>query len=332
MKSRRSRPAPSRRLAPLNDVRARLVGIGLFCAACFCFALLDTSGKWLNGHLPVLEVVWARYACHFLLSLLFVNPWTTPGLLSTRRPWLQIGRSTLLLLSTAFNFFALRYLQLDQTTSIIFATPFLVALLAGPTLGEWIGPRRWAAIIVGFIGVAIVTRPFTGGFHPAMILSLLAAICYALYSITTRILAAHDSTATTVFFSALVGTVISSIPLPFVWVTPSEPLVLSGMVAIGALGWIGHLFLIMAHRVAPAASLAPFVYTQLIWAMATGFLVFGDVPARVTLIGAGIVVLSGLYLIYRERTMKAEDSIKAQTVDEVSPARAEKPAEASSRG
>jgi drug/metabolite transporter (DMT)-like permease len=315
MKRRRHRP-PSRRRANPNDVSARLAGIGLFCAACFCFALLDTSGKWLNGHLPVLEVVWARYAAHFVLSLVFVNPWTTPNLLSTQHPWLQIGRSTLLLLSTAFNFFALRYLQLDQTTSIIFSTPFLVALLAGPMLGEWIGPRRWAAIIVGFIGVAVVTRP-ASGFHPAMILSLLAAICYALYSVTTRILAAHDSTATTVFFSALVGTVISSIPLPFLWSTPSEPLVIGGMVAIGALGWIGHLFLIMAHRLAPAPALAPFVYTQLIWAMAGGFLVFGDVPAEITLVGAGIVVLSGLYLIYRERRMKAEDSIKAQTGDEV---------------
>ncbi len=113
--------------------------------------------------------------------------------------------------------------------------------------------------------------------------------------------------------------------------TPTEPLVISGMVAIGAAGWIGHLFLIMAHRLTPAATLAPFVYTQLIWAMAAGFFVFSDVPARVTLIGAGIVVLSGLYLIYRERTMKAEDSIKAQTGDEVTPASPEKAAEASSR-
>jgi drug/metabolite transporter (DMT)-like permease len=310
----RSRRAPSRRLASLDDTRARLAGIGLFCAACFCFALLDSTGKWLNGHLPTVEVVWARYASHFLLSLLFVNPWTTPGLLATRRPWLQIGRSTLLLLSTAFNLFALRSLQLDQATAIIFATPFLVALIAGPMLGEWIGPRRWAAIIVGFIGVAVVTRP-ADGFHPAMILSLAAAVCYALYSVTTRILAAHDSTATTVFFSALVGSVIATVPLPFVWTTPTEPLVIAGMVAIGAFGWIGHLFLIMAHRLTPAPALAPFVYTQLIWAITLGFLVFGDVPARITLIGAAIVVVSGLYLIYRERTMKAESSIKAQTGD-----------------
>jgi drug/metabolite transporter (DMT)-like permease len=331
MKSRK-RSAPSRRHAPLNDTRARLAGIGLFCAACFCFALLDVSSKWMSGHIPTWEVVWARYAGHFVLSLIFVNPWTTPGLFATRRPWLQIGRSTLLVTSTACNFFALRYLQLDQATALIFATPFLVALLAGPMLGEWIGPRRWAAIIVGFIGVAIVTRPTAGGFHPAAILSLFSAVCYALYSITTRILAAHDSTATTVFYSALVGTVISSLPLPFVWVTPTEPMVLTGMVAMGAFGWIGHLFLIMAHRLSPAASLAPFVYTQLIWAIALGFLVFGDVPAQVTLIGAGIVVLSGLYLIYRERTMKAEDSIKAQTGDEVSPANPEKPAETPSRG
>lgn len=296
--------APLDELPAANDPRARLLGIGLMCAALFCFAGLDTTAKWLSQSLPTLEVVWARYASHFFLSLLVVNPWTVPGLFATRRPWLQIGRSALLFGSTAFNFIALRYLQLDQTATIAFTTPFLIALLAGPLLGEWIGWRRWLAIIVGFAGVLLIARPGMGGIHPAAAFSVLSMICYAVYIISTRFLAGYDSTATTVFYSALVGFLAASAPLPTVWVMPEEPLVIAGMVAVGALGWIGHLFLILAHRYAPAPILAPYIYTQIIWYVAGGFLVFGDLPSGFTLAGAAVVIGSGLYLFYRERRAK----------------------------
>ncbi len=283
------------------------------CAAVFCFAILDTTGKWLNSQIPTLEVVWGRYAAHFVLSLIFVNPWTMPGLMRTRRPWLQFWRSVFLVGSTAFNFFALRYLQLDQTSAIGFGAPFFIALCAGPMLGEWIGPRRWVAILIGFAGILLVTRPGAGGIHPAAILSVGSALCYALYSLTTRMLAAHDSTETTVFYSALVGTLLSALPLPFVWTTPTEPTVIGGMVLTGLCGWIGHLFLIMAHRRAPAPILAPFMYTQIVWMIAAGYLAFNNLPNVWTLAGVAVVIVSGLYLLYREKRMKAEDSIKAQS-------------------
>ena len=257
-----------------------------------------------DDSLPILEVVWARYASHFFISLLVVNPWTMPGLMKTQRPWLQIGRSALLFASTACNFVALRYLQLDQTATISFTTPFIIALLAGPLLGEWIHWRRWLAIIVGFCGVLLVTRPGFGGIHPAAIFSLISMICYALYNIMTRFLAGQDTTGTTAFYTALVGFLAASVPLPAVWVTPTEPLVIVGMIAVGAFGWIGHLFLIVAHRYAPAPVLAPYIYTQLIWYVAGGFLVFGDLPNGFTLAGAAIVTASGLYLLYRERKVK----------------------------
>jgi drug/metabolite transporter (DMT)-like permease len=289
-----------------DDVRARLFGIGLMCAALFFFACLDTIAKWLTGSLPILEVVWARYASHFFISLLIVNPWTMPGLMKTQRPWLQIGRSALLFASTACNFVALRHLQLDQTATISFTTPFIIALLAGPLLGEWIHWRRWIAIIVGFCGVLLITRPGYGGIHPAAIFSLISMICYALYNIMTRFLAGQDTTGTTAFYTALVGFIAASVPLPAVWVTPTEPMVIAGMVAVGAFGWIGHLFLIIAHRYAPAPVLAPYIYTQLIWYVAGGFLVFGDLPNAFTLAGAAIVTASGLYLLYRERKVKGQ--------------------------
>ena len=119
-----------------------------------------------------MQVVWARYMSAFVLALFMFNPIKRPQVMRTSRPWLQLGRSTLLLVSTALNFFALRYLQLDQAIAIIFCTPFIVAALGGPMLGEWIHWRRWTAIIVGFCGVLLVTRPGAGGIHPAALLSV----------------------------------------------------------------------------------------------------------------------------------------------------------------
>lgn len=278
-----------------------MTGIGLVCAALFCFALLDTTAKWLGGRMDLIQVIWARFAGHFLLSFLFVNPWTVPGLLRTRRPWLQIGRSALLLGSTVFNFAALRFLQLDQTAAIMFTTPFLIAALAGPILGEWLDWRRWTAIIIGFSGVLLVTRPGAGGIHPAAIFSLMAAGCFALYVIATRVLASHDATETTSFYSSIAGLLASSLAVPWFWTTPSETSTIAGTIAVGAFGWVGHWILIAAHRYAPAPVLAPFTYSQIVWMSLAGAIVFGDLPSRWTLAGAAVVIASGLYLLTRER-------------------------------
>ncbi|MEP9350852.1 DMT family transporter [Xanthobacter sp. KR7-225] len=283
------------------SARATLAGIGLMCLAVTSFALTDASAKWLSGHINVLMVVWARYAIHFVVSLAVFNPWSVPGLLRTRRPWLQLGRSALLFSTTALNFAALQVLQLDQTVSIMFSTPFFVALMAGPLLGEWVGARRWIAILVGFAGILLVVRPWSGGIHPAAFLSLAAAATYALYSITTRMLVPYDSSPTTLFYSALVGTIAATLPLPFVWQTPSEPLVYGGMLFLGAIAGAGHFVLILAHARAPAATLAPFIYTQIIAMVALGWLLFGQVPSLWTLAGAAVVIASGIYLILIER-------------------------------
>src|SRR5215475_4632707 len=170
---------------PVDPRRARLTGIALMCGAVGCFAFLDATAKYLGRHMDVIEVVWARYTFAFIFALAWSNPITRPGMLISARPGLQIVRSTLLLGSTALNFFAIQYLQLDQALTITFATPFLVAALAGPVLGEWVGPRRWAAIGVGFLGVLVVTRPGFNAIHPAAALSAGGALCYALYSLAT---------------------------------------------------------------------------------------------------------------------------------------------------
>jgi drug/metabolite transporter (DMT)-like permease len=289
--------------------RQRLIGIALMCGAVATFACLDATGKYLLRYMDPLQVVWARYFGAFLLAFIFLNPITQPGLMVTKRPLLQVGRSSLLLGSTALNFFALRYLQLDEALAILFSTPFMVALLCGPLLGEWVGWRRWSAIGVGFLGVLLVARPGFGGLHPAALLSLGSAVCYALYSISTRVLARSDSSETTLFYSNLVGAVAMLPVIPFVWTTPQSAFVIGLMVLIGALGSAGHYLLIRGHRLAPASALAPFIYTQLVWTTTLGFLVFGDVPHRWTIVGGLIVVSSGLYLLNRERKVgKSEPS------------------------
>jgi drug/metabolite transporter (DMT)-like permease len=258
-------------------------------------------GKYLGTRMDVLQVVSVRYASAFLLTLLISNPIVRPGLLQTAKPLLQVGRSALLLGSTCFNFMAFRYLQLDEALAILFSTPFMVAILAGPMLGEWVGWRRWIAIGVGLLGVLVVVRPGLGGLQWAALLSAASAVCYAFYSIATRMLARYDSSATTLFYSNMLGAAIMLPVLPFVWTPPRSVLEGVLMVAMGAFGAFGHYLLIVAHRHAPASVLSPFMYTQLIWATTFGYLVFGNIPNHWTLTGAAIVIGSGLYLLHRER-------------------------------
>src|SRR3979490_10698 len=168
-------------------------------------------------------------------------------MLRSARPALQIGRSALLLGSTTLNFIAIRYLQLDQALAITFSTPFLVAALSGPVLGEWVGPRRWAAIAVGFLGVLVVTRPGLGAIHPAALLSAAGALCYAVYALMTRILARSDSNQTTLFYSNLVGAVVMLPIAAAVWTTPDSLLIGALMVAAGPRAGNGHPRLILAH-------------------------------------------------------------------------------------
>jgi drug/metabolite transporter (DMT)-like permease len=313
LKQARKRAARAAFVNKPMPANARLKGIALMCCACLCFTGIDTSAKYLNHYMDTLQVVWARYLGAFLIGFLFINPFFTPGLLQTRRPWLQLGRSILLLLSTILNIFALRYLQLDETMSILFATPLLVALLSIPLLGESIGPRRWAAIIIGFMGILIITRPGFGHMHPAALLTVIGTICYAIYSISTRVLSTSDSSGTTLFYSSLFGAVVMSLVLPFVWTWPGGPLQIAVLILMGACGALGHYFLILAHRLAPASILAPFIYTQMVWVLISSYLVFNDVPNHWTLIGASIVIASGLYLLYRERQVRGEKGPAAAT-------------------
>ena len=271
------------------------------CAAVLCFAGLDTSAKWLGREMDPIFTTWVRYAVNVGLVALVLNPLTTPRLLHSNRFALQVLRSLLLFACTIMNFFALQYLQLTETMSIQFTMPLVVALLAGPLLGEWPGRRRLAVIGIGFCGVLVIARPGLGSVHPAVLLSFVNAVLYAFYALLTRKLAAHDRASTTIFYSGLAGAILLLPIVPFVWSMPGSAtsgLLLLGM---GFFGAAGHGLLTLAHMRAPAPVLSPFVYTQIIWMGALGYLVFGDVPDLWTLVGGGIVIASGLSLLVAER-------------------------------
>lgn len=281
--------------------RQRLIGIGLMCATTLVFSCLDATAKYLGTQMPTLEVVGVRCVTAFFIAFMFSNPFTRPGLLRTGRPLLQLWRSSMLLGSTLFNFMAFRYLQLDEAMAILFSAPFLIAILAGPMLGEWVGWRRWIAILVGFAGVLVVVRPGSSGVQWAALLSFGSAVCYGFYNITTRMLSRADSSETTLFYANLFGCLVMAPVLPFVWTMPPTWLDVVLMLAMGAFGAGGHFLLILAHRRAPASVLSPFIYIQIVWATMFGYLVFANVPSRWTIAGAGIVIASGLYLLNRER-------------------------------
>ena len=286
----------------ITDRRQRLTGIALMMGAVACFACLDSTAKWLSRGIDPIQIAAVRYIGSFLLVGAFFNPWTRTQILRTRRPGLQCARALSLALATICAFFALSSMRLTQVTSITFATPLIVALLVGPLLGERLGASRIVAVLVGFAGVLVVTRPASGELHPAALLAVAAACFNALYSIATRVLAAHDPAETTLFFTGLVGAALFLPVIPFIWTSPSTLLGWLLLPALGGFGALGHWLLILAHRRAPASVVAPFIYTQLIWASGLGFLLFGDAPDRWTLAGGAIVVASGLFLVAQERT------------------------------
>lgn len=296
---------PSAKPKVTNEIahqrRQRLTGIALMCAAVALFAVLDTTAKYLNTQMDALQIAWGRYTSAFVLTLIVSNPFTHTGLLRTGNVKLQLTRSVLLVASTVLNFLALRWMQLDEVLSIIFTFPFIVAMASGPLLSEWLGWRRWAAICFGFGGVLLITRPGFAEFQPAALFSLAATTCYGFYAVITRIVSRVDSNQTSLFYSNLIGALIMLPVIPFVWQTPENWIITLMMIATGVLGSAGHFCLISGHKLAPASVLSPFIYTQLLWVVILGYLVFDHVPNGWTLAGAGMVVGSGLYLLYRER-------------------------------
>jgi drug/metabolite transporter (DMT)-like permease len=288
--------------APIED--RRLTGILFMVLACLMFTGIDSCAKWLVLHgLSPMWVVFVRYAVHMLAVVLLFLPSLRLSLFTTRRPGLEIVRGIFLLASSMFNFTAVLYLPLTLTGAIFFTVPLWTCALSIPLLGESVGIRRWAAIMVGFSGVVIATRPWSADFHWAVFLSMSSAVCAALYAILTRRLAGVDATATQQFYAATLST-IGIAPIAFTdWQWPAAHLDWLAFALIGLFGAVGHQLLTVAHRFAPAATLAPFMYVQFVFMTASSWIIFATPPHPLVLAGGVIVLSSGFYIWQRERSL-----------------------------
>ena len=274
--------------------------------AVLCFSSIDTTGKYLSGFYPVPEVVWVRYSVHALLMIAFLAPRIGWGLIRTAQPGGQIVRAGLLLGSTLCNFNALAFLPLAEVKAISFVSPLLVTVFAVWLLREHVTLSRWAAVVVGFLGVLFIIRPGSHMLSWAAFLALGTALCYSLYQIMTRKFSEDEDPIVTLFFSAIVGCVVLSVVVPFMWVTPAlvhVPLFLY----LGTAGMVGHFLLIKALELERASVLSPFGYTQLIWVTFFGYLVFGQWPDRHAFIGMAVIVGSGLYVAWGHRAKRNEE-------------------------
>jgi drug/metabolite transporter (DMT)-like permease len=299
--------------AEAEDRRMRILAIALMCATMVCFTGQDTCAKWLSASLPIAQIVWARYVGASLIALIASGPFSRPAILRSKRPRLQLLRSALLFVSTTANVFAVRQLQLSETATISFLTPVFVALLAGPVLGETVSAERMIAIALGFLGVVIATRPGTGAFQPIVLVAIVGVVCNSGYVLATRKLAGADAPQTTLVWTQIAGIVFLTPMLPWVWRQPQSALDWLIMAGMGVFAATSHGMLIVAHRYAPAPTLTPFTYTQLIWMIVSGVVVFGQWPTPATLVGAALVVACGAYLAVKER--KGRNIATAVTVD-----------------
>ena len=296
MTCERQFPTPMLDTATTRNIQ----GILLFVSGLFLFSSVDTTAKYLTAFYSVQLLVWARFAVHLALMLAVVAPGMGRELVVTRRPWLMIIRALMLVASSLFIQLAFRSQPLAETTAVFFVTPVLVALLAGPVLGEQVRPRTWAATPAGFFGVLLIARPGGALLGIGLVYTLSAALCYALYQILTRKLADTEPTLRQLFYTALVGTLTMSLIVPPYWTGEMPSLTHSLLiVSLGVYGGIGHFLVIRAYRTTPASTLSPIMYFQLIWAALLGWAVFDQLPDPLSLLGMLIVGAAGLSLALR---------------------------------
>ena len=284
-----------------NPSHAFRQALWLFLLAGFCLSSLDTTAKYLVRDHALLIVVWARYAGQTLVVTPFAWHRAGPGFWRTKRLPMQLMRSAFLLAATMCFFGGLRFLPLAEASSITFLAPVVVVALSRPVLGERPTRPRIAASIVGFIGVLILLRPGSSILHPAVLLLLAAAFCNAFYQMLTRKLLT-EVPHTTLFYSALVGTVGLSAALP--WTIAETSFAASDallLLLLGTLAGVGHWCMTHAYLAAPASLLTPFTYLQIVWATAFGLIVFGQHPDGWSAVGMAIIALSGLSLALHER-------------------------------
>jgi len=289
-------------IAPTHAAHHRNgLGIAYRMAAMVCVALLSAAVKW-SGHrgVPVFEMVFFRNAFAFVPILAYIARTTGFSVLKTKLPLGHLHRSVVGLIGMTCSFSALQHLALTEATAFTFCAPLFMTALSALMLREPVGWHRWGAVVVGFVGVLIMVRPEPGHMNVAGVgFGLTAALGSALAMVQIRQIAVTEKGPTIVFYFTLAGTVLGGAVSLFNWVTP-DPMTLVVLIAGGLVGGVGQLFLTEAIRVAPVGVVAPFDYSQLIWATGLGYLVWGELPHAATLAGALVVAASGIYILHRE--------------------------------
>jgi drug/metabolite transporter (DMT)-like permease len=293
--------APSSGSSDRPDAQRIGLGIALRVGAMACMAAMFAGVKWTAGEgIPVLEIVFFRNAFAFIPLALYILPTTGLRVLKTRRPLGHVARATVGLTGMVCGFSAASLLPLTEATAISFAAPLFMTALSALILKEKVGRHRWGAVAVGFVGVLIMVRPSPTEFaNLGVLFGLAGALGAAGAMIAIREIGRTEPGPTIVFYFTLAGMLLGLASLPFNWVAPA-PFTLGVLVVMGLLGGVGQLLLTQALKVAPVAAVAPFDYTQLIWASLLGFLIWGELPRPVTVAGALVVAASGVYILYRE--------------------------------
>ena len=281
-----------------------LAGIALVVASTACFAALDTTTKWVSASVPLLMALWVRYLFQALATTAAVLPLRGLRVLRTRHLAWQLVRGLLLLATSLLAFLSLRYLPVGEFTAIVMITPLAITLLAATLLKERVSALRWLLVAGGFAGTLLIIRPGGGSFGAGSLLPLALVACNAWFQVLTSRLARTEDPVTMHLYTGWTGTLVASVAVPFVWTAVPDPWLWAGMGFMGLLGTVGHFLLILAYYRAPAATLTPYLYTQIGFAMLGGLIVFSHVPDRLSL--AGIVTIAvcgaaGAWLTVRER-------------------------------
>ncbi|APZ51926.1 DMT family transporter [Salipiger abyssi] len=276
-----------------------------------CFGATDALAKLLTSDLPSLEVAWFRQIGLFTGVMVMLGM-RGPRLLKTNHRTIQILRGVLAATSATLFILALRYVPLADATAVTFIAPFIVTAIGGLLLREPVGMRRWIAVLVGFVGMLIVIRPGMGVLHPAIFITIGAATAFATRQVLSRMLSGDDSIATTVAYTSITSTALLTIPLLFLWETPSALWVWLVALAMTACAGLGEIFIIRALDIAQAVVVAPLQYSMILWSTLYGFLLFSDLPDGWTLLGCTIIVASGLYTLNRERLVAKRQKDRAR--------------------
>ena len=284
-------------------------GIALVVAACACFSALDTTTKFISATVPLLMALWFRYAFQAVATTITVLPVRGMSVLRTLHPKFQVLRGVLLLVSSLFAFASLKHMPVGEFTAIVMIAPLAITVLAATVLKEKVSAMRWSLVTGGFAGTLVIIRPGAEAFQWASLLPLGLVASNAWFQVLTSKLARTEDPVTMHLYTGWVGTLLASIALPFVWTALPAWWMWAALCFMGFMATVGHFALILAYQRAPAATLTPYLYAQIAFAMLAGWLVFSHVPDRQSMIGIVMIAVcgaGGAWLTVRESRVALE--------------------------